>query len=123
MMKKNLTLPAIALAAVMAIGGGAAVAKGNAGGENDAVADLAKARISLTQAIAAAEQHAGGRATGAELETENGKTEFEVEVVAANNTVHDVTVDAQTGKVTKSELDKADSDKEDEGNEGAEAAD
>ena len=122
-MKKNLTLPAIALAALMAIGGGVAVAKSSTGAaENDAVADLAKARISLTQAIAAAEQHVGGRAAGAELETENGKTEFEVEVVAAN-TVHDVTVDALTGKVTKSEIDKADSDTENEGAEGKESAD
>lgn len=118
---KKLSLSAGAIAAMLAItGAGVAIAKSGAiGDENDAVADLAKARISLAQAIATAEQHAGGSATSGELETEHGRIAFEVEVVAANNAVYDVMIDAVSGKVLKSELDKADAAEDSEGKEQA----
>lgn len=110
MNNSKLTLPALALALILTAGGAAAFAKSGAdGSDNDAVADLAKAKVSLVQAVMSAEQHAGGRATGAELETEKGKALYEVEVVAANKAVYDVIVDAGTGKVLASKIDKADS--------------
>ena len=110
MNSSKLTLPALALALILTAGGAAAFAKSGAdSSDNDAVADLAKAKVTLVQAVTSAEQHAGGRATGAELETEKGKALYEVEVVAANKAVYDVTVDAGTGKVLASKIDKADS--------------
>jgi uncharacterized membrane protein YkoI len=97
----KLTLPALAVTLILIAGGTAAFAKSGA--------DLANAKVTLVQAVTTAEQHAGGRATGAELETEKGKALYEVEVVAANKAVYDVTVDAGTGKVLASKIDKADS--------------
>lgn len=96
---------AIVAATVLALGAVSAVhAKGQ---PNDAVSDLALAKVSLSQAIAAAEQHAGGRATRAELESHKGKAAFEVEVVKAG-TVSMVTVDAVDGKVLASKADRDD---------------
>ncbi len=99
-------LSAAILTALLAAGGTAMAQSGKQ--ENDAVHDLAKAKVTLTQAIAKAEAHAKGRATQAEIETERGKTVIEVEVVSGKNAVYDVTVDAVTGKVLSSELDKED---------------
>ena len=57
-----------------------------------------QAKISMTQAIGAAEQHAKGRAVRAELEKENGAAVYGVEVIDGAKTV-DVKVDARDGKV------------------------
>lgn len=109
MNSNKLALPALAVALILTMSGAAAFAKsGVEGRDNDAVADLAHAKVTLVQAVTSAEQHAGGRATGAELESEKGKALYEVEVVAANRAVYDVTVDAGTGKVLASKIDKAD---------------
>lgn len=96
---------AIIAATVLALGAGtAAYAKGRG---NDAVAELAQAQITLAQAISAAEQHAGGQATKAELEGHNGKTAFEVEVVKGS-AVANVIVDATDGKVLAASADRED---------------
>ena len=79
------------------------------GQKNDAVTDLAKARISLEQAMTAATQHhAGGRVTKAELESKNGDTYYEIELVDAQQKVFDVKVSAADGKVLSSKLDEHD---------------
>ena len=75
---------------------------------NDAVADAARAKITLMQAVAAAEAHTRGKATKAELEDEHGAVVYEVEVIAADKGVLDVTVDAVNGKVLSSKADKVD---------------
>lgn len=105
-MNRKMTLSALLLAAGVATAGCLAFAK--AAGENDAVADLGKARIALSQALSAAEAHAGGRATRAELDSEHGAAAYEVEVVTADNKVMDVKVDATDGKVLSSKQDQAD---------------
>jgi len=106
MMKSTIALPALLAAAGIAAGGLAAARTGD--GENDAIADLAKATITLTQAVSAAEAQAGGKATQAELEVERGAAVFEVEVVTPDHKVFDVKVDATDGKVLSSKLDQAD---------------
>lgn len=106
-MKSKITIPALLVAAGIATAGGLAFAK-TSGGENDAIADLAKAKITLVQAVSAAEAQAGGKATKAELEGERGTLVFDVEVVTADNKVFDVKVDAADGKVLSSKLDQAD---------------
>ncbi len=106
-MKLKIALPALAVALGALAAGGAVLAK-SASGENDAVADLAKAKLTLSQAVSAAESHAPGKATKAELEGENGASVYNVEVVASNNKVFDVKVDAADGRVLSSKEDQAD---------------
>lgn len=106
-MKSKITIPALLVAAGIATASGLAFAK-TSGGENDAIADLAKAKITLVQAVGAAEAQAGGKATRAELEGERGTLVFDVEVVTADNKVFDVKVDAADGKVLSSNLDQVD---------------
>jgi len=107
-MTRTHKISALLLAAGIATAGGLAYAKSGHDQANDAVADLARTGISLAQAVASAEGHAGGRATRAELEDERGALHYQVEVVTADNQVVDVSVDAKDGKVLKSEADRAD---------------
>ena len=95
------TLAAAVLAAT-------AVYAGENGNEDrhDAAA-LAQAKVSLGQAISAAEQHANGKAARAELEDENGKVVYGVEVVGAGKTT-DVKVDINTGQVLSAQADQGD---------------
>lgn len=98
---------AIVASVLVAAGGAAAVAAQT--GHNDALA-VNQAAITLTQAVATAEQHAGGRASRAEFE--HSRTHgwvYDVEVVAGEK-VFDVEVDAQTAAVLASALDSGDHD-------------
>lgn len=94
------------LSALLLASAGAAYAA-HAGAANDALA-IEQAHISLTQAVAAAEQHAGGKAAKAEFEHSRKGNFYEVEVVTSAHQVFDVRVDAQQGQVLSSRLDKAD---------------
>ncbi|TCV85368.1 PepSY domain-containing protein [Sulfurirhabdus autotrophica] len=76
--------------------------------ENDALAVTA-AKVSITQAIAAAEQHVGGKASRAEYERAKGQYVFDIEVVKDKN-VMDVEVDPTSGKVIAAVEDKNDHD-------------
>jgi uncharacterized membrane protein YkoI len=60
--------------------------------------DFSKAPVTMSQAIATAEQQAGGRATRAKLENEKGKMFYEVKV-AGKDKATEVQIDAQDGKV------------------------
>ncbi|QTD44493.1 PepSY domain-containing protein [Ottowia testudinis] len=111
-MNRKTSLAAFIAAVGIATAGGLAYAA-QGGAVNDAVADLSQAHITLEQAIAAAQQHhAGAKATKAELESRKGTTFYEVEVVAANQQVFDVRVDAADGKVLSSQADRHDRDNE-----------
>lgn len=76
--------------------------------ENDAL-NVANAKIPMTQAVTAAEQHAGGKASRAEYEHTKVGWAYDVEVVSGAD-VYDVRVDAGTGTVLSSVKDKADHD-------------
>ncbi len=103
-MKRNVRIAAIAaLSAAVAGAAYAAIPK-----ENDALAASA-ARIGLAQAIAAAEAHAGGKATRAEFERHHGHPVYDVEVVAGAK-VLDVKIDPDTGKVVAATEDRVDGD-------------
>jgi uncharacterized membrane protein YkoI len=103
-MERNIYLPA--LAAVSAIVLSSAYAASSA--ENDALA-ITGAKIGLTQAVIAAEEHVGGKAAKAEYERHKGQWVFDIEVVK-DKKVMDVTVDATSGKVLAAVEDKADRD-------------
>ncbi len=75
---------------------------------NDALG-INSAKTSLTQAIAAAEQHVGGVASRAEFEHEKGQSVFEIEIVKGQ-TVVDVRVDPASGKILSAKNDEADHD-------------
>ena len=77
--------------------------------ENEAVGPPAK--ISLTQAIAAAEQQANGKAARAEYEQTKNGWAYDVEVISGTK-VFDVRVDADKGTVISSAEDTADRDDE-----------
>jgi uncharacterized membrane protein YkoI len=113
-MKRTIMIPALILAAGVATAGGLAYAQQSGTAENDAVSDLATAKITLVQAVSAAEAQAGGRATKADLDGERGTVVFDVEVVTPDNKVFDVKVDAADGKVLSSKLDQADRGEKDE---------
>jgi uncharacterized membrane protein YkoI len=104
-MKRKLVPAAIAAAIAVAIGGAYAAQSSK---ENDALA-VSTAKIDLTQAIAAAEQHVGGKAAKAEYERDKGQWVFDVEVVKGQ-TVMDVKVDPASGKVIAATEDKVDHD-------------
>ena len=99
----KLSLLAITIATA---GATAYAAKG--GMENDAMA-IAKAKISLTQAVAIAERHAKGKAARAEYENSKQGWIFDVEVVSGAK-VFDVRVDASKGTIISSVEDKSDRD-------------
>lgn len=99
------TLTAAAAASLISLGVYAATS-------NDAI-PASPAGVSLTQAIAAAEQQVAGKATRAEYE-QSGVSRtwvYDVEVVVGAK-VLDVKVDAATGKVISSREDTTDQDDE-----------
>lgn len=91
---------------------GAGIAAHAAKPEVDDALAIGKAKISLSQAITAAEQHAKGKAARAEFEpSKKGGYTYDVEVVSGAK-VFDVKVDADKGTVISSNEDKADHDDE-----------
>jgi len=79
----------------------ASVALAHRGEHDRAPVDVSKATVTMSQAIATAEQQAGGKATNAKLENETGKLLYEVKV-AGKDKVTEVKVDATDGKVLAS---------------------
>jgi uncharacterized membrane protein YkoI len=106
-MKRKILVPAAA-AALSALVVGAGYAANSA--ENDALA-ITGAKIDLAKAVAAAEQHVGGKASKGEYERHKGQWVYDIEVVKGK-TVMDVKVDAASGKVISATEDEADQDDE-----------
>ena len=94
------------LAIVLASAGAGAYAAKNT--ENDALS-ITQAKIPMTQAITAAEQHTNGRAARAEYEQTKAGWAYDIEVVAGAK-VFDVRIDADKGTVISSVEDKGDAD-------------
>ena len=112
-MNLKFTISAVLVAAGVAAAGCLAYALSSSN-ENDDIVDLSKAKITLTQAVGAAEAHATGKATKAELEGEQGTLVYQVEVVTADNKVFNIEVDASDGKVLSSKQDLADGGEKDD---------
>lgn len=88
------SIKTLALATVAATVGltGAAMA------DADDVRNLAEAKISLVEAINAAEKHQGGKAYEANIDDDSFKPEYEVTVVK-DNVSYEVSVDGVSGEV------------------------
>lgn len=69
--------------------------------ENDALADLRAAKISLGDAVALGVAQFGGQAVRAELDSEHGAVAYEIELVIGAS-VREVRLDAVTGAVLAS---------------------
>lgn len=74
--------------------------------DQDDIIHLPEARISLLQAVEAAQRHhEGSKALHAEFEHKHGRLYYEVEVLTPDNRVYDLIIDAHDGKVLDSRLD------------------
>jgi uncharacterized membrane protein YkoI len=125
-MKRNIVIATIA--AVALIGGGTATAVAVSGGDDDTtsagtstasrgtghdddraehVTELKTAKVTASDAIAAALKSVPGTAVSAELDDENDHVVWEVEVLNGT-TWHDVLVDPATGRVTGSHTSRHD---------------
>ncbi|WP_298292197.1 PepSY domain-containing protein [Thiomonas sp.] len=109
MIMRKSTLVVATLALASAAAGVSVYAAGQQG--NDARV-ISGAKVSLAQAVTAAEQHIGGTASKAEVEAHNGKLVYDVEVVKGPQ-VFDVKVSPDQGTVIASAEDKADHDDHD----------
>lgn len=105
-MERKYKVVALAALSAAAIGGAWAAQSG----DNDALA-ISGAKIGLSQAVTAAEQHVGGKAAKAEYERHKGQWVFDVEVVK-DKKIMDVSVDPLTGKILAASEDKSDRDDE-----------
>ena len=103
-MKRKFHLAVLGALAAAAVGSAYAARSA----DNDALA-IAGAQIGMTQAVSAAEQHVGGRASRAEYERHKGQWVYDVEVVNGTK-VMDVKVDPASGKVIAATEDKTDHD-------------
>ena len=99
------TKASLLLVAMMSIG---SMAYAGHGEENDAM-PVMNAKIPLSQAVSAAEQHVNGKAARAEYERTKIGWAYDVEVVSGAK-VYDVRVDANKGTVISSVEDKAEHD-------------
>ena len=94
-------IPALALAAVVATGALAGTAFAANQAEDRETTALMTAKVTLTQAIAVAEQQTGGRAYDAGVNIDGGQTRIVVETNGPKG-AQTVSVDAQTGQVVTS---------------------
>ena len=78
---------------------GIAQAKDQREGDRRDIAAISAMKVTLPQAIAAAEQQTGGRAVGADVSHDQGATRIAVEVAGPQG-IKTVLVDGQTGQVT-----------------------
>jgi uncharacterized membrane protein YkoI len=107
------TMPA-ALAAVVILGAVPAVAAEHEHEDQAEIAAAQNAKVSLIDAIRAAEQLVSGRAIGAGLDDHDGKLRYEVRVLK-DGSVHKVMVDAQSGEVAVNQAKEDDNGEEHEG--------
>ena len=96
-MNNRLTM-SVAITGLLGLGALAGTAYAAAPGEGPEAAALQGAKVSLSQAIASAEQQTGGRAYDAGVDTKGGQTSIIVETNGPKG-VETVAIDAQSGGV------------------------
>jgi uncharacterized membrane protein YkoI len=95
----KLTRSVVAVLGVLAIGG-ASAALARESHQTDEAAIYEQVKLTLADAIAAAERQTGGRAVEAKLENEHGVVAFEVEVMK-DRAFQKVVIDAKSGQIVK----------------------
>ena len=91
---------------------GAASARSERERATNEAAIIAGAKITMAQAIAAAENQVGGKAVETGIEDKNGTVAFEVEVLKDGQR-HTVLVDPQSGEVLKTTTSNEDNESDD----------
>jgi uncharacterized membrane protein YkoI len=99
MIRNKLLTATLAGVIASSVGGLAAAYAGNDNAADEATI-MANAKITMAQAIAAAEQQVGGRAIGSGIEDQDGTVYYEVQVVK-DGSRQNVLIDPQTGKIIK----------------------
>ena len=98
---------AIGLVVILAAGGSALAADTGKGETDQAEMEkVMSATVTLTDAIAKAEQAVGGQAFDATISDEKGDNAWEIELANADGTVKTVMVDIKTGKVDQNASDE-----------------
>ncbi|MFJ2703012.1 PepSY domain-containing protein [Streptomyces sp. NPDC087428] len=111
-MKRKIVIAAVTAAVL--VGGGTATAVALAGGESHGPADRSStasdgsARVTVGDAARAAVGAVPGTVTEAELDDEDGRLVWELEVYGSDKSWHDVTVDPGNGKVLGQHVDHDD---------------
>ncbi|WNM59947.1 PepSY domain-containing protein [Candidatus Nitrospira allomarina] len=77
-------------------------------GKDKAAAANLSASVTMEEAIKTATTQFPGKVLEAELESEDGKVMYEVEIVNASGEIREFEIDAQSGKVLSSELEDED---------------
>ncbi|MDL4772773.1 PepSY domain-containing protein [Actinomadura xylanilytica] len=120
-LSKRGLLVSVVAAGVVAGGGAAAFAAGpNGDGDKDAPA---KASVTAVQAADAVQKAAPGVIEELELDDEKGRTVWEADVLTADGTWREVTLDANDGKVISNEVPRPDKGDEKSDGKGAEKGD
>lgn len=109
-MMRTLLLSTTLVAALAIAGTAPAFASEHSDSDRSDAAMVSNAKTTLVQAIATAEQDAGGKALKARADNENGSLVYKIEV-AKGDVIQMVTVDAATGKVTAKTADARDEDR------------
>ncbi len=104
---KNMNKYIAAVLITAGLSGAAYAVQAKESGVNDALA-AASARVTIKSAIDQALNKVPGTVVAVEYENEDGKAVWEVEVLAANKSVHDLTIDASSGKVLSNQVDSND---------------
>lgn len=118
-MSMNKKIMSMAVAASLAVSGLAGLAyAGNGSDEMQEIQLFNQAKVSLADAIRAAETKVGGKAMDASLDDESKTIQFEIEIQKGGQ-IHQVMVDGKTGSVVKVSMD----DEEDDGVETGEEND
>lgn len=106
----------IAAASVIALSlvaaGATAYAKERSETPTDEARIVSQAKVSMSEAIAAAEKSTGGKAVGSGIEDQDGVVHFEVTILK-DRTRQKVLVDTQTGQIAKTVVAKDDDRDED----------
>jgi uncharacterized membrane protein YkoI len=76
-----------------------------AASQEDTTTQFAQSKVSIFQAVRAAEKHHPGRAMSAEFEMMNGKGVYKVDVVNKEKRTMEIVVDAHDGKVLSAKAD------------------
>ncbi len=100
MQKKPIVIAALVASTVASGGYAFADTDSHAADQAEMQAALA-AKVSMMQAIQAAESQSGGRAMEAVFSDENGKSGYEVTIVTSDGAEHNLVVDASTGNMAK----------------------
>jgi len=102
-MKKNMIIAAAVVAAGLGATGitGALAASQNGSKDTAEMQALMSAKLSVADAINAAEAAQPGKVAEVQFDLEKGVPSFEVSILAADGTEHDFMVDANTGKIQK----------------------